>query len=69
MKFFNKEFTIGPSYLKELKNKVNRFRESEAKPTDTVVITMVTTYGVYENNNFNEIVEDSFKMEILFENV
>jgi hypothetical protein len=30
---------------------------------------MITTYGVVENENFHEIVENSFEMDILFENV
>ncbi|MBN4073051.1 AAA family ATPase [Crocinitomix catalasitica] len=66
MKFYNKEFTIGAGELKNLRNKVNLFK-SDTKTNDVVVITMITTYGVVENNNFHEIVEDSFKMEILFE--
>ena len=66
MKFYNTPFTIGKNEFKDLKNKVSKFKE-DTSTKDAVVVTMITTYGVVENENFHEIVENSFDMKILFE--
>jgi AAA+ ATPase superfamily predicted ATPase len=66
MKFYNAPYKINNENLKELKNKVVKFKEV-TKTKDVVVITMITTYGVVEDENFHEIVENSFDMDILFE--
>jgi hypothetical protein len=65
MKFYTKEFALGNKELKELRNKVNLFR-LDTKTKDTIATTMITTYGVKENDNFHNVVENSFTMEILF---
>ncbi|NDF60094.1 MAG: ATP-binding protein [Crocinitomicaceae bacterium] len=66
MKFYNTPFKIGKNELKDLKNKVSKFKE-ETGTKDAVVLTFITTYGVIEDENFHEIVENSFDMNILFE--
>jgi uncharacterized protein len=68
MKFYNKEFTIDKKGLINLKNKVEEFTK-DTKFKGQVVITMITTYGVEENGNYHEVVENSFKMDCLFEKV
>lgn len=68
MKFYSSPFTIGKNELTELTNKVSKFK-ADIRTKDAVVITMITTYGVVENENFHEIVENSFEMDILFEEV
>ncbi|MFN6085454.1 MAG: DUF234 domain-containing protein, partial [Fluviicola sp.] len=68
MKFHNNPYTIGKNELTELRNKVSKFKD-ETETKDVVVITMITTYGVVENENFHEIIENSFEMDILFENI
>ena len=68
MKFYNTPYKIGKNELKDLRNKVSKFKE-DTKTKDVVVITMITTYGVVENENFQEIVENSFEMDILFEDI
>jgi AAA+ ATPase superfamily predicted ATPase len=66
MKFHGSKYTIEKSELENLRNKVVQFR-NETKTKDIVAITMITTFGITENANFHEIVENSFTMDVLFE--
>jgi hypothetical protein len=66
MKFHNSEYTIEKNELENLRNKVALFKK-ETKTKDVVVVTMITTFGITQNENFHEIVENSFTMDILFE--
>lgn len=66
MKFHGSPFKIGKKELSDLRNKVNRFKE-DTKTNDAVVITMITTFGVVEDANFHEIIENDLEMGILFE--
>lgn len=66
MKFYNTSFKISKDELNRLKNKVSKFKE-DTKTRDVVVVTMITTYGIVEDENFHEIVENSFDMDVLFE--
>jgi uncharacterized protein len=68
MKFYSSEYKIGKNELDNLRNKVEQFK-NDTGTKDAVVITMVTTFGVIKNENFHEIVEDNFTMEILFERI
>jgi hypothetical protein len=66
MKFHSSEYTIEKSELENLRNKIALFK-SETRTKDVVAITMITTFGITENANFHEIVENSFTMDVLFE--
>ena len=66
MKFHSSEYTIEKSELENLRNKIALFK-SETRTKDVVTITMITTFGITQNANFHEIVENSFTMDILFE--
>ncbi|MBK7129630.1 MAG: AAA family ATPase [Crocinitomicaceae bacterium] len=66
MKFYSAPLKIGKKELISLRNKVSKFK-ADTRTKDVVVITMITTYGVVEDNNSHEIVENSFTMDILFE--
>ena len=66
MKFWGTEYTIDKNELENLRNKVICFK-TETKTRDVVAITMITTFGITQNANFHEIVENSFTMDILFE--
>lgn len=68
IKFYNREFLIGAKEVKNLRNKINLFK-STTKTKDVVVLTVISTYGLVENEHSDEIVEDSFTMDILFEGV
>jgi len=65
MKFSLNEFTIDPAYAKELKNKVDVFRD-KAKTRKTLFLTMITTHGVKHNAHYLGLVQQDFKMDILF---
>ena len=66
MKFHSSEYTIEKSELENLRNKIALFK-SETRTKDIAAITMITTFGITENANFHEIVENSFTMDVLFE--
>jgi hypothetical protein len=66
MKFYSSEYTIEKSDLENFRNKIALFK-NETRTKDVVAITMITTFGITENANFHEIVENSFTMDVLFE--
>jgi hypothetical protein len=66
IKFLNTEYTIEKNDLENLRNKLTLFKK-ETGTKDVVVITLISTFGVTQNANFHEIVENSFTMEVLFE--
>jgi AAA+ ATPase superfamily predicted ATPase len=68
IKFYNTPYKINKNELENLRNKLCKFKE-ETATRDAVVLTLITTYGVVEDENFHEIVENAFEMDILFENV
>jgi len=68
MKFYSGPFKIGKNDLIDLRNKASKFK-ADTGTKDAVVITMITTYGIVENENFHEIVENSFEIDILFEDM
>jgi hypothetical protein len=68
MKFYSTPHKISKPELENLRNKLLRFKE-ETGTRDTVALTMITTYGVVEDANFHEIVENAFEMDILFEDI
>ena len=68
MKFYNDVFIISNSERKKLENRVSNFRRA-TKTKDATALTMITTYGVKENDNFHEIVDDNLTMDILFQKV
>ena len=66
MKFYDKPYKIGKPQLTGLSNKLNRFKES-TRSKHNIALTMLTTYGVEDNDHFRNVVDHSFTMEILFE--
>jgi hypothetical protein len=66
IKFLGAEYTIEKNDLENLRNKLTLFKK-ETGTKDVVVITLISTFGVTQNANFHEIVENSFTMEVLFE--
>ncbi len=68
IKFHATPYTIGKIELENLKNKVNQFK-NYVSGKDAVTLVMITTFGVVQNANYSEIVENDFTMEILFEKV
>lgn len=65
MKFSNAPYTIDKKYYLNLKNKVSELQK-ETKTRKNIFITMVTTYGVKENEYSKELVQNNLDMNTLF---
>jgi hypothetical protein len=65
MKFYKGEFNIDKSYAGELYQKMEVFKE-QTKTRKTLFLTMITTYGVRENNYSRDLVQNSLTMDTLF---
>ena len=65
MKFYNAPYTIDKKYYLNLKNKVSELQK-ETNTRKNIYITMVTTYGVNENEYSKELVQNSLDMDALF---
>lgn len=66
MKFSNTEFTITKKYADELASKLTSFRK-QTKTKKALLLSMLTTYGVLENDYKTQLVENELKMDILFD--
>ena len=65
MKFHNEQYAITKGYATEIRNKLNLFRKSTGTQKN-IFVTMITTYGVKENQYSLELVQNSLTMECLF---
>lgn len=66
MKFYKGEYSIDKSYAAELERKLRVFRE-KTKTKKTLFLTLITTYGVKENNYYTSLVQKSLTMDALFD--
>jgi uncharacterized protein len=66
MKFSTTVFTIDKKYAQELRKKLDIFRNASATKK-TILLAMITTYGVTENEYANELVQSSVTMDALFQ--
>lgn len=66
MKFYPTEYKIGKAEIECLKKKVAEFKQ-DARTKDSVAVTMITTFGLVQNETYHEVIENDFKMDILFE--
>ncbi|NGX33986.1 MAG: hypothetical protein K1060chlam1_00330 [Candidatus Anoxychlamydiales bacterium] len=65
IKFYNVEFVVTKTYAKELMKKKALFYE-RTKTKKALFITLITPYGVRENVNFLDAVENQLSVEALF---
>lgn len=65
MKFSINEFEITKSYAKELQAKIDVFRE-KSKTKKTIFLTMVTSNGVKNSNNYLGLIQSEIKIDSLF---
>lgn len=65
MKYSLNKFTIDKKYAQNLRNKIEVFR-AESKTKYAIHLAMVTTYGVLENENYYDLVQNNITMERLF---
>lgn len=68
MKFSESEFVIDKAYAKNLRNKAGSFARV-TKTRKTLFLTMVTTYGVRENQYYGDLGIVSITIDSLFEPV
>ncbi len=65
MKFYTTEFTIDKSYAEKLTQKKQVFIE-RVNPNKTLFMTMITTFGIKENDYFDKHIQQSITMDALF---
>lgn len=66
MKYSASTYTIDKKYAGELENKEDVFRE-QTKTKKSLFITMVTTFGLKDNEYASRLVKNNVKMDALFE--
>ncbi len=66
MKFSIKPYTITKSYADNLRNKLTTFR-NETGTDKTLFLTLITAFGLKENDYSKQLVNDALTMEALFE--
>jgi AAA+ ATPase superfamily predicted ATPase len=66
MKFSQSAFEITKAYATELASKLEVFRE-HTKTKKTLFLTMLTTYGVKNNDSYPGLVQKELTMDILFD--
>lgn len=59
------EFEITKAYAKELQTKINVFK-SRTKTKKTLFLTMITTYGIKNSNNYIGLIQNEITMAALF---
>lgn len=65
MKFASSSFTIDKKYAAELASKENVFQQ-QTRTKKNIFLTMITTYGVKQNNYYDQRVQDEVVMDDLF---
>jgi hypothetical protein len=65
MKFYNAVFTIDKSYYLNLKNKIAALQR-HTKTRKNIFVTLITSYGIKENEYSKELVHSHLGMDVLF---
>lgn len=65
MKFYNAPFTIDKSYYLNLKNKIDELRR-DTKTRKSIFVTLITTYGIRENEYSKDLVNNHLDLDALF---
>lgn len=65
MKFYNTDYTIDKKAYQNLKNKLHAFQR-ETGTRKNIFLTMVTSYGIKENEYSRELVQNELKIDSLF---
>lgn len=66
MKYSESEFVIDKRYAAELENKRDVFKQ-ETETKKSLFLTLVTSFGVKENDYFIKLVQNSVKIDALFD--
>ena len=67
MKFYEGAYNIDRKENENLRNRIASFRQDLNKPSYSIRLTMVTTFGLVKGK-YNDIVADQVILEDLFEN-
>lgn len=65
LKFYNSEFTIDTKYAKELRSKIEIFRE-QTNTRKNIFLIMLTSFGTKENEHSIGLEITNLKMDVLF---
>ena len=65
MKFYADEFSISASYAKNLRTKKEGLK-AVTKTKKTVLLTFITTYGVFENQQKIDLVDNDLTIDLFF---
>lgn len=65
LKFYNGSYTISKKYYQELKNKIVALQR-EISSKKNIYLTMISTYGVKENEYSKELMQSELDMDCLF---
>jgi uncharacterized protein len=65
MKFYNGPFIIDKSYAKTLQQKMDVFTR-QIRPDKTLFLTLITTFGIKENNYSDQLIQQSLTLDALF---
>ena len=66
IKFAKGDFTIDKAYAKKMRNKTNLFSQLDANKRKNIFLTMITTFGVTNNEYHKELVQSEVVLEDLF---
>lgn len=66
IKFVKADFTIDKSYAKKLRNKLHLFSEVPTNKKKNLFLTMISTFGVTQNEYYQELVQAEVVLEDLF---
>lgn len=66
IKFSGADFTIDKAYAKKLRNKIKLVADNPLNKRKNTFLTMITTFGVTENEYYKELVQSEMELEDLF---
>lgn len=66
IKFAKGDFVIDKAYAKKLRNKINLFSNIPANKRKNIFLTMISTFGLADNEYYKELVQSEVSLEDLF---
>ena len=66
MKFYNTSWTISKAESLELKEKIERFKDA-TKTSKQIFLSVVSTFGVQQNEYSLDLVDNDIRLDALFE--
>lgn len=66
MKFYNGSYTLDKKYYLNLKNKIAELQR-DTRTRKNIYVTMITAFGINDNEYSRELVQNSLDIEVLFQ--